>query len=272
MGQLKILLVGARGFVGSNIFSRLESKYSVIPITSADNIDFADFTSVKNLLDQTCPDIVINCLTYGAKQVTGGDTAEVTKNLAMFYNFLKCSDLFSLYINVGSGAEFDRFSNVDNVNEWDINYIMPLDSYGFTKNTIARSIQTVQNQFYTLRLFGCFGANEWPSRLLPKFLNSKEEFLLEDRFFDYISAEDFVKVVEYIITDRPQTHDINCVYSEKYLLSDFLMLFCKLHQLNKKFTATKQSQNNYTGNGTRLNYIKNQIKLQGLEQGLRDYL
>ncbi len=272
MGQLKILLIGANGFVGSNILQNFQSKYSVQTITRADAIDFSKLDSIKNLLEQSRPSIVINCLTYGAKQVSQGPSVEVANNTAMFYNFLMCKDLFDLYINIGSGAEFDRFQDVNSVKEHDLNYVIPQDSYGFAKNLIARSIQTVQDKFYTLRLFGCFAANEWTTRLLPRFLNSSSEFILEDRYFDYISATDFVKIVEFAILHRPQVHDINCVYYDKYKLSDFLNLFCKVQNIKKNFTISKQSQINYTGNGSRLNYIKNLIKLQGLEQGLRDYL
>jgi hypothetical protein len=257
MGQLKILLIGANGFVGSNILQNFQSKYSVQTITRADAIDFSKLDSIKNLLEQSRPSIVINCLTYGAKQVSQGPSVEVANNTAMFYNFLMCKDLFDLYINIGSGAEFDRFQDVNSVKEHDLNYVIPQDSYGFAKNLIARSIQTVQDKFY---------------RLLPRFLGSSSEFILEDRYFDYISATDFVKIVEFAILHRPQVHDINCVYYDKYKLSDFLNLFCKVQNIKKNFTISKQSQINYTGNGSRLNYIKNLIKLQGLEQGLRDYL
>lgn len=272
MGQLKVLVIGANGFVGSNLVKGLGNKYKVKTVSRSDNIDFANLDSVQSLLEQIKPNVVINCLTYGQKQVnSAGPTVEVAKNMAMFYNFVILSDYFDQYINIGSGAEFDRSLNINCVKEHDVNNFLPQDSYGFAKNLIARAIQTMDSKFYTLRLFGCFGPNELSTRLLPKFLNSNE-FKFEDRWFDYISADDFVRTVKFVIDQQPYLKDINCVYSEKLLLSQILEKFCDIHDIDKKFIATGQSQFDYTGDSVRLNYYKNQIKIKGLEQGLRDYL
>lgn len=273
MGQLKkILLIGATGFVGSNILQKLHNTYDIHSITKSHNVDFADLDTVSNLLEQIKPDVVINCLTYGQKQLGPNPSLEVAKNISVFYNFLTCSDKFDQFINVGSGAEFDRAKNIDCAEEIDINKILPKDSYGFAKNLISRSIQSHAEKFITLRLFGCFGENEWPTRLLPKFLHSETALELQDRYFDYISIQDFVQIVDYVIQQRPQVNDINCVYSDKLKLSEILSLFCKLQNLVPKFVVTAQSQFNYTGASSRLNYYKDQLRLQGLEQGLRDYL
>ena len=193
----KAAQIPANGFVGSNIYSLLHDQYNITTIGSADKIDFSDLNRVDNLLKDLRPDVVINCLTYGQKQTNGDMALEVAKNTAMFYNFLHCQNSFAQYINIGSGAEFDRTKNIDLALELDIHKVMPTDSYGFAKNLIARAIQTVGEKFITLRLFGCFGKNEWSSRFLKRFCSAGDKFVIDnDRYFDYISVDDFVAIIK----------------------------------------------------------------------------
>ena len=273
MGQLKLLLIGANGFVGSNIYSLLHDHYNITTIGSADKVDFSDLNRVDNLLKDLRPDVVINCLTYGQKQTNGDMALEVAKNTAMFYNFLHCQNSFAQYINIGSGAEFDRTKNIDLALELDIHKVMPTDSYGFAKNLIARAIQTVGEKFITLRLFGCFGKNEWSSRFLKRFCSAGDKFVIDnDRYFDYISVDDFVAIIKFTIDNRITGHDLNCVYDEKLKLSEILEMFCSIHGIDKTYTVGNTSQFHYTANNQRLNYYKDQIDLKGLSQGLKNYL
>lgn len=271
MGQLKILLIGAEGFIGSNAYKELVKKYNVIPILKSHNIDFGVFSVVEKLLQDINPDVVLNCLTYVAKHTVNNDSGEeVGKNLAMFYNFMANEKYFKKYINIGSGAEFDRISSINQAKEESINDIIPVDAYGFNKNLIARMIQSINNKFFNLRVFGCFGANERDTRLLKRFLNSKDTFILDhDRYFDYISIQDLISIIDYVILENVKFVDLNCVYDSKLKLSQFLDLFCKINKIDKKFEILYESSIHYTGSCQRLYSIGS--KLQGLELGMQDY-
>ena len=270
MGQLKVLIVGASGFIGVNAISNLSKKYSVIPIYKTDNIDFTNIEHVRNILAQTKPNTVLNCLSYSAKHASN-ESEEVAKNLAMFYNFYALQDYYDQYINIGSGAEFDRAYDINLASESQINNRIPKDAYGFAKNIIARNIASIESKFINLRIFGCFASNEWETRLLKKFSNTKGKFLLEnDRYFDYIGAQDFLRVVDFVIENCIDKFDCNCVYEQKYKLSELLKLFSKIHQLNIPIEIISKSDKNYTGTNTRLNNLP--IKLLGLEKELSNYL
>lgn len=272
MGQLKILVVGANGFIGSNLMRYLDcNKFRITPIYSSNNIDFTNVDVVNSTLNKIKPDVVINCLSYSVRHASN-ESDEVGKNLSMFYSFYKNQNLFKQYINIGSGAEFDKSTNINNVLEIEITHKLPKDSYGYAKNIIARSIQSSNDKFVNLRIFGCFGNNELETRLLKRYVSTTDQvfYLNDDRYFDYISVQDYVKIVEYVIENRITKLDCNCVYENKLLLSEFLSLFSTLKMIKTKIIVQSTSEYNYTANSTILNSLN--LRLLGLENGLKKYL
>ena len=92
----KILILGAGGFIGSYITPRLSKNNIVMSITKP-GIDVTDAAAVRNILELSKPDFVINCLTFGGNEnVNSNDPNIVAKNLAMYYNFKSNSDLFGI--------------------------------------------------------------------------------------------------------------------------------------------------------------------------------
>ena len=87
---MRILVIGAGGFIGSFITKELVKKHIVIPVYSKDGIDLTNQEQVTDLLTAAQVDIVINCVTYGGKdQINETDSTIVAKNLSMFYNFIQ---------------------------------------------------------------------------------------------------------------------------------------------------------------------------------------
>lgn len=107
---MKILIVGASGFIGSYLVDKLSQSHQVIPIYK-NSIDLFHNETVKVILEKTEPDFVINCLSFGDKDVNGRSSEDVGKNLSSFYSFYSNRNLFKYYINIGSGIE-DRKSVV----------------------------------------------------------------------------------------------------------------------------------------------------------------
>jgi GDP-L-fucose synthase len=271
MGQLiKVLIVGADGFIGSAATKNLSNYYTCIPVYKSHQIDFTNYNHVKKLLESTQPDVVLNCLAYSSKHCKDNPGDEVGKNLSMFYNFYSNKNLFNQYINIGTGAEFDRSTNIDCALESDIFNVLPNDAYGFNKNIVSRLIADTSDKFFTLRIFGCFGPNEWQTRLLKRFLASSSFTLDNDRYFDYVSIEDFLLVVKHAIDNRIINFDCNVVYNDKLLLSQFLREFCNVHNIENNFVVSSTSDKNYTGSATLLNSLN--LQLSGLHAGLKNYL
>jgi len=256
---MRVAVLGSNGFLGNYICQNLQ--HDVIPVNRS-NLDLSSFSAVEKWLIDVVPDVIVNCATSGGKTKLGEiNYRDLQNNLTVFLNFYNNSHYIKKFINIGSGAEFGIENNINSACEEDILNVVPADSYGYSKNLVARMVLEKDN-FYTLRLFGCFDRTEPDFRLFKKFLDSNN-FSLTDRQFDYISASDFLRILDYYIVNRVAIKDINCVYSNKIYLSSILDKF------NKEYKTESVSPNNYTGNGDNLKLLG--ISLEGLDAGIKKY-
>lgn len=262
----KILIVGSSGFIGSHLAETLSKNYHVECIHK-NNIDVLNTNQISTYLASKKFNVIINCLTFGGKEdVNSYNNVFVEKNIALFYNFYINSSFYDLFINIGSGAEFDKTTNINLAKEEDIFCKEPKDAYGFFKNFLARSINK-QSKFTTLRLFGCFGKNEPSIRLLKKY--QQQTLNIVDRYFDFFSIHDFVQVVRHVIENNLNGVDINCVYSDKLKISEFISLYDKINNRQSNFVVDSTDIKNYTGDSSLLDSLG--IMLNGLDHGLRNY-
>jgi len=274
--RLKIAVLGGAGHLGSQIVRYLSPRHTVVSVTRS-TVDLTNHHAVRKWLKISAFDVIINCATTGNKQWSSGEQnmTDAQNNLNVFMSFfLNYDHVFERFINIGSGAEFDLSQNIDSANEHDIYHRMPADSYGWSKNTIARLCGTKPN-FYTMRLFGCFASGEPDFRVLPKILEAHrrgDQFVVHtDRYFDYISIEDFFVVLDHVI-EKPHSYnrDLNCVYPDKMLLSNVLRRFVEVQGLDPQVLKVLDERGfSYTGAGDKLRELR--LPLSGLEQGLINY-
>jgi len=262
---MKIAILGARGFVGRSLAGYLLHNNYVVPVTR-DTVDLLDSGQVYDFCRENKFDVIVNA----AATMTDPEGIHDTRNnLGMFMNFYNRHDLFGKFINLGSGAEFDRTMDISEVPENLIFRRMPKDSYGFGQNLKSRLCATRQN-FYNLRLFNCFGKGELPTRIFPRILSGEKIEISNDRYFDYFGIDDLCKVVDSMIRTTPKVKDINCVYKDKFKISQVVDKFYYLNNLKPNFQIVSTSNNNYTGDGSALASLN--LGLDGLEESLRKYV
>lgn len=262
-----ILILGATGFIGKFLTKSLCEQYNVYNPNRTE-LDLANTESVLSYFSNRTFNVVINCAAKVESDLSHFNSSVVSTNLLIFSNLYQVRDSYDKLINFGSGAEFDRTTNIDQAAEEQIFSCMPKDHYGLSKNMISRLIASTDN-FYTLRLFGVFGSDEPQHRLLKKVINN-DTILLQDRLFDYFYISDLLTVLDYYINCEPRYKDMNVVYPEKNTLSNFVENFCMLHKLsgnNIKMSDTKGL--NYTGSAKKLQELN--LKFIGINQGLEDY-
>lgn len=264
---MKIAVLGANGFVGSSLAKYLERTHTVDRITRP-RIDLLNPVLVREWLANCRFDVVINAATTMNSDVLLDDTRN---NLGLFMNFYNNRHLFKKFINLSSGAEFDRTQDINLFNEKQIFDVMPKDSYGFGQNMKSRIVWDTDN-FHTIRIFNCFGAGEISTRIFPRFLLSNKKnplVVINDREFDYFGVKDLCSIVTYFVENTSSTKDINAVYLKKYKISEVIKQFADLNDLEPHYRIESEGGNRYTGNGRKLSELP--IQLLGLKHNLKTY-
>lgn len=263
---MKIAVIGSNGFVGQSLVSFLSTGHNnVYPVTSS-SIDLLDPIQTQDFLQKYKFDVIINA---AARMTDPNLVQDTCNNLGLFMNLYNNRNCFGKMINLGSGAEFDRILDIDNIAEEEILNRLPKDSYGFGQNIKSRLCVDTDN-FYTLRIFNCFGVGELSTRLFPRFLAAAEFNITNDRYFDFFSIQDLCTVVEHFVTtEKLEIKDINCVYQDKLLISEAINMFAQVQNKFKNINILSTSDKNYTGSGQKLAALN--IKLAGLENGFKNY-
>ena len=254
---MKIAILGSNGFIGSSLSQALRPKHTITDV-SRQTLDLLDSTDVVDWLENNKFDVIIN-----AAAVMNNTATDAHNNLGLFMNFFNAPYHFGRFINLGSGAEFDRRHSIDNAAEEDIFKVLPTDSYGFGQNIKSRLCYERDN-FYTLRIFNCFGTHEADTRILKR-----PEFKITDRYFDYFGIDDLITVVEHYLTADNLPKDINCVYENKIKVSDFVKLYCSIKNDARDIDIVEGIDINYTGRAKNLSKLK--LNLLGVEKCLMNY-
>ena len=275
---MKILITGANGFLGKELSGYFKGDNHELILTDRTTLDPTKYNEVKNFFDQNKIDIVIHTAAKGGKRTHTEHINDMFTNLMMFQNLNSFSHRYKIMFNFGSGASFDRRQTIENMPEEQLLESVPDDFYGLSKNRIARYIVDQDNNVYNLRLFGCFGVNEEPQRLMRscynKFKNNENAVINQDKYMDYFYAQDVGRVIEHIYHNHEFANfpkDINLCYNEKYKLSDITN---KIKELTNTpmgvILESKDNSNSYTGSGSRLKSFN--IDLKGLDKGIEECL
>lgn len=218
----KILLIGGSGFIGRNLKEFLEKKENSYYIfaPSSGEFDASDEQAVKARLEREYYDVIIHAGVYNPRVDAQKDLSkELDKNLRMFFNFERYQSLFGKMLYFGSGAEFDKSSDISGVSEEDAGNGIPATDYGLYKYIINRSIQHSKN-IYNLRVFGLFGKYEnWRRAFISgaccKAVKNLPITIRQNVYFDYLYIDDFCRIVEWFICNDAKYKDYNVTSGQR---------------------------------------------------------
>ena len=267
--MINILVTGGNGNIAKMVKRNLSYKYNIVCLGRAD-LNVLNLKEIEEYLNKHSFDILVHTAILGGRR-TKEETGEVTHlNLVMLENLLFFADRFKMIINFDSAAIYDRSTDIFNRKEEEL-LTIPYDYYGFSKYVIyQRSLN--YNHFYNLRIFNIFHEQEEPDRFIKScFLAKNNNTFVEDKFFDFIYEDDFIKIINFYFENLDNSSvlekTINICYKEKYQLSDIAKLIINNE---KQITILKEnSSSNYSGNGDKLENLN--LGLDGLEASLQKY-
>jgi GDP-L-fucose synthase len=266
-----ILITGGTGFIGTFLRNYYTGTHTIFaPGHSV--IDLTNGESVDNFFNRHNIDVVIHCALAGRDRINAIDHNLTIQNLEMFNNLWRNKKRFGKLINCGTGNEFDTSTNIIDAKEEEVFDHLPRASYGYAKNLIARLIHNTDN-FFNLRLFGVFHHTESPKRFFKLIYNATDSTpfrIFQDQYFDFINLEDIIPMIDAILDDTAQHHDINMVYKQKYLQSELARMFAEIHNIpHKRIIVEHKSDINFIGSSARL--ANHDFVFKGLEDGFRKY-
>jgi dTDP-4-dehydrorhamnose reductase len=158
---MKILVTGAKGMLGTDLVRILEEHSHKVFATDIEELDITQFDSVKKMVSDISPDVIVNCAAY-----TDVDKAEEEPEKAFLINStgvrnlaLVCKDLDIELCHISTDYVFDGTKEGPYAPD---DLPNPINTYGKSKLAGEEHVQKICNKFYIVRtswLYGKHGKN-----------------------------------------------------------------------------------------------------------------
>lgn len=274
---MRILLVGANGFVGRNLREYFSQKQDEVALECASRteLDILNENSLYKKLKEQRYDVIINAALYNPRVGTGKQPEkELENDLRMFYNFEKYSELYGKMIYFGSGAEYNKAFPICSVNENEWQHEIPDAPYAFAKYLINRQIEKSSN-IYNLRIFGLFGKYEnWSKTFISgaccKALKNLPITIRQDVLFDYLYIDDFCEMLyRFLCIEKPLYHSYNITSGRKIALTELASIVKRVSGKSVPIIICQDGMGNeYTSDNRRLLAEIGDMKLTAYDKAI----
>ena len=272
----KILITGSKGFLGKSLVNSLpKEKYQVIALPR-ELLDISNNHQVNEWFSKNKVDFIIHTAVKGGRRGQPDNLDQFVTNINMHNNLCNISDKVEGIFVFGSGAEFDRRTDISKAKEESIYSQTPQDFYGLAKSLITKDVIEERENFFSFRLFGCVGTLEAESRLIKSLIRGIREQSVTnidgDKEMDFFYVEDVSRAIQFYIDTinrKELPRDINLVYEKKYTLGEISDLVESELSKNKNLVINKNKVMNYTGDGSLLGKTFPKNLFLGFEKGLK---
>ena len=263
---MNILVTGAKGYIARNLV-RLLPKYNFTKIDHT-SLDITDQKSVDAFFANQYFDAVIHTAVSGGKRTQKDDSSCLYDNLLMHNNLMKNKQHFGRIISFGSGAEFDRTTNISDSSS--LEESLPNDPYGLSKNIIAKTSLN-ESKFYNIRIFNVFNYDELETRMIKsniiKYINKEPMKIHQNKIMDFFFMDDLSKIVELVIEQQISDKTVNCCYEYHHSLLEIAQYINNLSD----YKVSIDIENETLGTSYYGQYnIPEQVGLKGLLFGIKD--
>jgi len=269
-----VLVTGANGFIAKSIIPELEKKYKVISTNRA-TLDVLDETEVDNFFQANKVDYVVHTAASGGKRIHKNEERYFYENLKMYENLKKHRDKFKLMIVFGSGAEYCKEENIENVDEEKFDNKEPLNHYGRAKQEITKSVININDNIYNIRIFNCFGVNEEPQRMIKnsilKYIEKCGIIVHKNKEMDFFYVKDLYRIIDRLMSEGGHKFkQFNACYMEKQTLLDVANKINNLDNHDVDISLLdEEMDNSYSGNGARLGSLG--LEFIGFDEAIKEY-
>ncbi len=262
-----IFLTGSNGFIGKNIVeSELFQSYELFkPIRS--ELELSDSKAVDAYFNRIKAenkniDYIIHAANIGVmRNLASSQEHCLYENLLAFRNIFQYRSQVKRFIQLGSGAEYDKPLHKPNVSETDIGEYLPQDAYGLSKffsGNLIENAHNACNNTVNLRIFGVFGAYEdytvrFISNAIVQSLRGLPIIVNQNAEFDYVYIKDFLKILDYFVQNQAPYSSYNITSGKPMTLVEIAYIVKELTH-NKHDVIVKNPIVNqyYTGTNKRL--------------------
>ena len=227
--MLNILILGGNGFIGKNLKEYFATKDDLqVWAPGRAELNCLSEEAVEDYLRSHHFDIVIHGAIFVPHTPEEKISGRILENdLRMFYNFQKYSHLYGKMFYFGSGAEYDKRSDIVSVKEYGNvqerekqGRRIPDTEYGFAKYIIHQQILKSEN-IYNFRVFGLFGKYEnWRTTFISgaccKAVSGLPISIRKNVYFDYLYIDDFCKIFDRMMRKELKYHEYNICSGRKY--------------------------------------------------------
>jgi GDP-L-fucose synthase len=251
-----IVVTGSTGFIGKNIVEFFSDDYEILA-PSHSELELLSQNDVNTFFSNHDVNYIIHCANSGGNRKNNDNPEVIDKNLRMFLNLAENHEHFEKMIHLGSGAEYSKPFMPPNVKEEYLGKFVPQDEYGFSKYTISKIIEGMDN-VYCLRLFGVFGPNEDYSykfisnSILKNFLNLPIT-IMQNVYFDWLYIDDLMSIISYFLLNSPVEKDFNITTGKTHDLVSIAKIINKISNKQSKIEIVNNGLNKeYSGNNQKL--------------------
>lgn len=251
---MKILLLGATGFIGRNLKEAWANRYDLASPTSRE-LDLLDAEAVESYLREGRFDVVLHTANTNHLIHPEREPYILEHNLRMFYNLERCRDLYGKLYYFGSGAEYDMRHYVPQMPESYFEAHIPQDPYGFSKYIMSKQ---ATGNIYDLRLFGVFGKyEEWQRRFISNMvyrnLTGQVLQMNQNMYFDYLYVNDLIPILEWFLSHEPAHHHYNVCSGQRIELLSLARMVIEETGIPGEITILQDGlKTEYTGSNRRL--------------------
>jgi dolichol-phosphate mannosyltransferase len=205
-----ILVTGASGFVGANLFKMVSAvRDDVFAVVRQDRnwrldgcredqvvtVDLNDHASTQNLIQTLSPQTVFDCVAYGAYSFEEKTSLIYETNFSSVVHLVELlsKQPFAAFVHAGSSSEYGINCNAPSEDD----HCEPNSAYSVSKVAVSTYLRYMGKQrnfpCVNLRLYSVYGPLEDTSRLLPNLLRHALKGSLPP-LVDPRTSRDFVHV------------------------------------------------------------------------------